>query len=36
MGDFEQGYDDRRAFTREDFHEMINNTYNEFYGKFRD
>lgn len=36
MIDIEMGHDQRRDFTREDFQVMISNTYNEFYGKFRD
>jgi len=27
---------ERKAFTREDFRLMINKTYSEYYGKFRD
>lgn len=34
--DMEMGQGHRRAFTRDDFMMMINDTYNEFYGKFRD
>jgi len=34
--DMEQGLKMRKAFSREDFMNMINSTYNEYYGKFRD
>lgn len=34
--DMEMGLKQRKAFTRDDFMMMITDTYNEFYGKFRD
>jgi hypothetical protein len=34
--DMEMGLKSRKPFTREDFMTIINNTYNEYYGKFRD
>jgi len=34
--DMEMGLKQRRPFTREDFMNMINLTYNEYYGKFKD
>jgi hypothetical protein len=34
--DMEMGLKRRKAFTREDFRLMINQTYTEYYGKFRD
>jgi hypothetical protein len=34
--DMEQGLKMRKAYSREDFMNTINATYNEYYGKFRD
>jgi len=34
--DMEMGLKSRKPFTREDFMNMINITYNEYYGKFKD
>ena len=34
--DMEMQMRERRPFTREDFRQMINKTYLEFYGKFKD
>ena len=34
--DMEHGLKARRPFTRDDFRLMINSTYTEYYGKFRD
>ena len=36
MLDMEMGGVERKAFTREDFKFMINKTYHEYYGKFKD
>jgi hypothetical protein len=34
--DDQENNDHKRAFNREDFRILINKTYNEYYGKFRD
>ena len=36
MMDMEMGTVTRKPFTREDFRYMVNKTYAEYYGKFKD
>jgi hypothetical protein len=36
MMDMEMGMKSRKPFTRDDFLTLITDTYNEYYGKFKD